>query len=165
MLRINLQNLADKRGTYLLGSSITNISDITNSKSMNDLSIKLHILYFRHSAHIQKHSLPFYTTTSFEHPLKEARGPARGIFEGVSTGVSPVWLVRCIRTGYITVAMASCPPATRAQEGPACYGRHFLPQYPGTFARCLIHVAVPTLVFQSPATVHRGSPPRCILTF
>lgn len=68
----------------------------------------------------------------------------RGGGESVSTGVSPVELVDCISTGYITVAMASCLAATWAHQGPAHAGWHSLPHGPGTFARSCERFAVLT---------------------
>jgi len=50
-------------------------------------------------------------------------------------------LVDCVSTGYMTVAMASCPAAGvqavlhPARRGPACKGWHSLPHCPETFAR------------------------------
>lgn len=75
-------------------------------------------------------------------------GPREGGRESVSAGVSPVVLVDCVSTGYITVAMASCPAAhsltgREAHRGPALSGWHLLPHCPGTFARpctrCAVH--------------------------
>eukprot|EP00955_Chlamydomonas_euryale_P095313 364930-Chlamydomonas_euryale.AAC.22 len=81
--------------------------------------------------------------------------------------VSPVQLVGCVPTGYITVAWASCPLAAEqlgrvllATAGTFCLSARGLSPGVSYMLQCPLCARG----VKSSATVHRGSPPRCTLT-